>query len=162
MRPTIPLWDWRIAVDLDASKGLRRQAGHPAEGCECPACTMWRSVAHKVFPPLIASELARLGIDPARPSDLYVTGETGEGRDMRVLYHVAGKLLSGPAPWLESVPGKMHNYSVVQTEPTWIGLRVSSAKDSFEWAPELPEGTSSNVLCIDFRLQVAALRSRLG
>lgn len=71
------------------------------------------------------------------------------------MFHVVGKILSGPAPWVDGADqSRMHNYHVVQAEPTWIGLRVCATRDSFEYAPKLAQATESDVLCIDFRLQV--------
>ena len=155
MRPTIPLSDWRIAVDLVASKKIRRQTGHPAEGCTCDQCRSWRKAADTAFPRTIAEELERLGVEKARPMDLYVSREANGVVEFRVMYHIAGKIISGPSPWFEhSEFGKMHNYHFVQSEPTSIGLRVSTTKDSFEYAPDRPSGTTSDILCLDFRLQV--------
>ena len=51
----------------------------------------------------------------------------------------------------------MHYYHEVQSEPSWIGLRVSTKRDSFEYAPELPNDTSSEILFLDFRLRAKAV-----
>jgi hypothetical protein len=155
MRPTIPLSAWRIAIDLDATRLIRRQSGHPADGCTCADCTMWRRMAPRAFPPALDEQLHRLGIDKDKPTDLYVSFRDGQVWNYRVTFHVAGKILSGPAPWVDGIElGKMHNYHLVQSEPTWIGLRVSTVRDSFEYAPKIEKTTQSDVLCVDFRLQV--------
>lgn len=155
MRPTLPLSTWRIAVDLDATRSIRRQGGHPAEDCACADCTAWKRVAPRALPSGLDEQLARLGIEKDKPTDLYVYGRH-EGRlDFRVMFHVVGKILSGASPWLQGDDqSRMHNYHVVQSEPTWIGLRISTARDSFEYAPHAENGAKSDVLCIDFRLQV--------
>jgi hypothetical protein len=162
MRPTIPLSDWRLAVDLDAARSIRRQTGHPAEGCACRACTTWRELAEQVFPKPLAAELERLGIDITNPTDLYIFGETTDALDFRVMYHIAGKILSGPAAWLDervlddALDSKMHYYHQVQSEPAYVGLRVSTKRNSFEYAPEQPSETRSDILCLDFRLRAKA------
>jgi hypothetical protein len=157
MRPTIPLSAWRIAIDLDATRLIRRQSGHPADGCTCEDCTTWRSVASSVFPAELDEQLHRLGIKKEKPTDLYVSGRNERVWDFRVMFHVVGRILSGPAPWVEGIDqSRMHNYHVAQSEPTWIGLRVSTARDSFEYAPKLENAARSDVLCVDFRLQVLA------
>ena len=158
MRPTIPLSDWRLAVDLNASRGIRRQTGHPAADCTCHGCTTWRKLAAKVFPKSLAAELERLGVDKNHPTDLYIFDETKGAMDFRVIYHIAGKILSGPVPWLDkdefddALDSKMHYYHEVQPEPDYIGLRVSTTRDSFEYAPQLTDDSKSDVLCLDFRL----------
>lgn len=158
MRPTLPLSEWRIAVDLNASRAIRSATGHPAEHCTCVDCEAWRSVVPDAFPAGIAAELQRLGVDVRHPTDLYVYDRSAETLGYRVMYHVVGRILSGPAPWLDSdmygVDDRFHNYHAVQAKPTWVGLRVSAARDSFEYAPDLPVGCRSAVLCIDFRLRV--------
>ena len=155
MRPTLPLSAWRIAVDLEASRSIRRQRGHPAEGCTCADCMTWKRVVSRAFPTELDVQLQRLGIERDKPTDLYVYARNEGGLGFRVMFHVAGKILSGPSPWLDGTDSdRMHNYHVVQSEPTWVGLRVSTEKDSFEYAPELVHGVRSDVLCIDFRLEV--------
>lgn len=156
MRPTVPLSDWRLAVDLDATKRIRGQSGHPAEGCECEQCTHWKQAAATAFPPSIAEQLERLGVSLQRPTDLYVTEDSKESLGYRVMYHIAGKILSGPAPWHESlVLGTMHHYHVIQKIPTYVSLRVSTAKESYAFAPAVPASSASDILCLDFRLSVA-------
>jgi len=72
------------------------------------------------------------------------------------MYHIAGKIQSGPAATLEGKLGSMQNYHTVQLKPTFVGLRVSSTRESFEYAPAPPKDSGSDVLCLDFRLQVRA------
>jgi hypothetical protein len=155
VRPTVPLSAWRLAVDLDATRSLRRRSGHPADGCECEHCAHWRKAADTAFPAAIAEQLKRLGVEPQRPTDLYVTVDSEPMRGFRVMYHVAGKILSGPAPWSDNDRlGTMHNYHLIQDAPTWVSLRVTTAKDSYAFSPDLPAGSTSDVLCLDFRLGV--------
>jgi hypothetical protein len=91
----------------------------------------------------------------AQPTELYISGEDNGLLDFRVMYHIAGKILSGPAPWVEHTKlGEMHNYHAVQSQPTFVGLRVSTTRDSFEYAPQQSSDTGSDTLCLDFRLQV--------
>jgi hypothetical protein len=144
-------------LDLDATRMIRRQSGHPADGCVCADCTMWRRMAPAALPRALDEQLRRLGIEKDKPTDLYVSFRNEQMLYYRVMFHVAGKLVSGPAPWVDGIEhGKMHNYHVVQSEPTWVGLRVSAVRDSFEYAPKMKKAIQSDVLCVDFRLQVHA------
>ena len=157
MRPTIPLSDWRLAVDLDATKSVGRQTGHPADGCACDQCARWRIASVSAFPAAIHGQLSRLGVDLQRPTDLYVTDESEEAIGFRVMYHIAGKIISWPAAWHESEHedfGTMHYYKVVRTTP-YVSLRVTTAKNSYAFSPSAPSGSTSDILCLDFRLSVA-------
>ncbi len=114
-------------------------------------------MAPGAFPPALDKQLHRLGVEKEKPTDLYVSFRNEQVFYYRVMFHVAGKILSGPAPWVDGIEqGKKHNYHVVQCEPTWIGLRVSTVRDSFEFAPEIEKTVQSDVLCVDFRLQLHA------
>jgi hypothetical protein len=158
VRPTIPLADWRIAVDLDATKSIRRESAHSANGCGCGCeqCLSWKRAVDMAFPPSIFEQLHRLGIEPQHPTDFYVTDDSKEVRGFRVMYHIAGKILSGPATWHEHVKlGTMHHYKVIQELPTYVSLRVSTAKESFAFAPGVPASSGSDIICLDFRLEVA-------
>jgi hypothetical protein len=156
VRPTIPLSDWRLAIDLDATRSIKRQSGHPADGCACEQCLRWRRASKTAFPKSIAEQLHRIGVEPGQVTDLYVTEESKELVSFRVMYHVAGKILSGPKPWHDTNDelGVMHYYKVVQESPTYVSLRVSTAKQSYQFAPNVPAGSTSDVLCLDFRLNV--------
>lgn len=155
MRPTIALSEWRIAVDLVATRKIRRQTGHPAENCACEDCTVWRAVGPSAFPPELAEQLRRLGIEKDKPTDLYVFDRGDRIVDFRVMFHVVGRILSGPPAWLDdNDENRMHNYHAVQSEPTRILLRVCTARDSFEYAPTSVNTPANQVLCVEFRLQV--------
>lgn len=155
VRPTIPLADWRIAADLDATKSIRRESGHPADGCGCEQCLGWKRAVYTAFPPSISEQLHQLGVEPQHPTDLYLTDDSKKVRGFRVMYHIAGKILSGPAPWHEHVElGSMHHYHVIQEVPTYVSLRVSTTKQSFAFAPRVPACSTSDVICLDFRLEV--------
>jgi hypothetical protein len=157
VRPTIPLSDWRLAVDLDATKSVKRQTGHPADGCACDQCVSWRSYSDSAFPASVRQQLSRLGVDPERPTDLYVTEESKDAIGFRVMYHIAGKIISGPAASHESgddVLGTMNYYKMIQATP-YASLRLTTAKQSYAFAPIAPVGSTSDILCLDFRISVA-------
>jgi hypothetical protein len=137
VRPTIPLSDWRLAVDLDATESVRRQAGHPADGCGCDQCARWKVASECAFPAATRGQLSRHGVDLQRPTDLYVTDESKEAIGFRVMYHIAGKVISGPAVWHESGQedvGTMHHYKVVRTTP-YVGLRVTTRRIPVSFPP---------------------------
>ena len=96
MRLTIPLADWRIAVDLDATRALLAATPAPVCNRECEWCRNW-SVAHETaLSAEIAHDLRRLGLDPAKPVDLYAYEEpeiTGGPIATRVRFRVAGRVM---------------------------------------------------------------------
>ena len=109
-------------------------------------CTMWRRIAPAAFPRALDEQLRRLGIEKDKPTDLYASPLNEQMLYYRVMFHVAGKLVSGPAAWVDGIEhGKMHNYHVVQSKPTWVGLRVSTVRASFEYAPKMEKAIRSDV-----------------
>lgn len=49
----------------------------------------------------------------------------------------------------------MNYYKTIQDGPPYVSLRVSTAKQTYEFAPGIPDGSTSDILCLDFRLSVA-------
>lgn len=93
-RPTIPFAQWRIAVDLPATRFIDSLPGREAVGCECIWCRNWSVVYDRALPVDVRQQLARLGADPAHPSDSYPHRE--DPLEYRLLYHCVGRILSGP------------------------------------------------------------------
>jgi hypothetical protein len=156
MRPTIPLGPWRIALNLSATRSIQNHAGQPAFGCTCRWCENWSRVWETAFPTEIHGQLERLCIDIAHPSDLYAFEEAPGGAHCRVIYHAAGKLLSGPVVWHEDpVIGKTLIYHPIEQTASTVGLAVIPCTQTWQVHPKSEEVSRSELLQVDFRLYVS-------
>jgi len=155
MRPTTPLASWRIAVDLEATARVQNQPGMPAHGCQCECCSNWARAWPNVLPKALREQLQRLRVDLAHPSDLYASQELPGGAHCRLIYHVVGKLLSGPPAWREDPElGRMLVYhSIPQCSPE-IGLVVVASDQTFDARPKLEAEFSGALIQVDLRLYV--------
>jgi hypothetical protein len=152
VRPTIPLSQWRIALDLEATRAIRPGVPPPC-GRKCPQCRNWTASYASVLPPALLSELRRLGIDPAAPTDLYAADQR-DPLAYRVMYHVAGRILSGPAPGhTDPVHGRMQWYQRLSATPPWLSLRVFY-HDALDVTPGWRTPEMTPLIRIDFRLDV--------
>lgn len=105
MRPTVPFGPWRIAVDLTATRIIETLPGREAIGCECVWCRNWSAVYERALPVSVRLQLARLGANPAHPSDSYAYQD--DPLVYRLLYHCVGRILSGPNSRIEfQFPGR--------------------------------------------------------
>jgi hypothetical protein len=162
MRPTIPLARWRIAVDLEATRRVQNQPGLPAVGCQCQWCASWSSIWSSVFPGELHKQLERLRVDIAHPADLYAFEEVSGGAYCRVIYHVVGKLLSGPVAWREDpVLGRTLVYHAVEAASNSLGLVVVPSTQTFDSLPQVKDASVGELLQVDFRLYVP-LMSNVG
>ncbi len=155
MRPTIPLANWRIAVNLSATQSVQNQPGQPAYGCKCRWCANWSRGWTTAFPADVRKQLERLCIDIAHPSELYAFEEAPGGAHCRVIYHVAGTLLSGPVVWHEDKDlGKTLVYHPIGDAKTSLGLAVIPCSQTWEAHPNSEHVSRRELLQIDFRLYV--------
>jgi len=137
MRPTIPFGPWRLAVDLAGTRAVNALDVHPARGCTCEDCRRWAQLHETLLAVSLAEELRRIGIDPARPSDCYSTGETQEQFTLRVTYHCVGRILSGPPEFRQSDPEHTgRHYEPLGDGPGEIALAVAYLESI---VPALPE-----------------------
>jgi hypothetical protein len=91
----------------------------------------------------------------SHPTDLYAFEDHAEGAYCRVIFHVIGKLLSGPNAWNEdSQLGKTLIYQTLREPPEFIGLVVVSSQQTFDARPKLNQANDSELLQVDFRLFV--------
>lgn len=161
MRPTIPLAAWRIAVDLGAVRSLACQIPNPPCGRRCPTCRNWTVAVDEVLPPELQAQLARLGIDPAAPSDLYGGGSGPGVYRYRTTFHTVGRIQSGPSSTVR-VPGLgIHRHYHTIRETPWLGLSVAYEDRVYGQVDWRPMGTSS-VVQVDFRLEVPWCLSEPG
>ena len=153
MRPTIPLSEWRIALDLDATRAIRAAIPPPPCGRQCHLCRNWTAGFASVLPPPLLAELRRLGIDPAAPTDLYAADQR-DPLAYRVMYHVAGRILSGPAPGhTDPVLGRMQWYHPLSARRRALSLRVFHDND-LDRPPSWQTAAMAPLIKIDFRLDV--------
>ena len=147
-RPTIPIFNWRIAIHLEATKSVQGQHGTPAYQCGCEECTRWRKSWRGVLPESLGSQLKRLGVDPAQPTDIY------GGDKPRVSYHVVGKILSGPDSfYADDKWGKQQKYQVIREEP-WLAISVARSDETSAAEPEVEGEDSGDLIVVDLRLSV--------
>jgi len=155
MRPTIPIGPWKIAVDLRATHEIQRRPGTPAFGCKCTWCDNWSRAWPRAFPGDLASQLQRLGIDLAHPTDFYASDEDPHGAQCRVIFHVVGKVLSGPVVWREDAKfGRTYVYSTLREHPSFIGLAVVPSHETWDDEPLIEGEKQISLIQVDFRLFV--------
>jgi len=153
-RPTIPIFEWRVAINLEATRDIQNQVGTPAYGCECEDCQKWKSCFKDVLPENIQHELKRIGVEIENPTDLYQFQEDTEGSNIRVVYHAVGKILSGPNQWKnDSSLGDMLMYHTVRESP-YTSIVVFPQNQSFDASPILNNQSAGELIRIDFRLLI--------
>lgn len=157
MRPTIPLANWMLAVELDLTAAVQCSPDTPAFQCTCEQCTMWHQHWRDLLPLQTSEQLQRLKVEVDRPSDLYAYGQTDDGTDVRAIFHAVGKILSGPvSSTYDPVNGPHLDYVMLRPKPAWLGLRVASGKDAVSARPRIDLKDGNRLIEIDFRLHVPA------
>lgn len=160
MRPTVPIGDWRVAVDLVATSSIQNQPGTPAFGCGCTWCENWRLAWSSVLPVDLIQQLRRLRIDLSHPTELYASHEVPGGAFCRVTFHAVGKVLSGPSIWKEDPRvGRTPSYTMIRPPPSEIWLLVASGREVFDPVPEQAGVKKGQLLQVDFRLFVPAAKA---
>jgi hypothetical protein len=157
MRPTIPIAQWRVAVDLVATREIQNQPGSPAYGCVCKWCENWRRAWSSTLSEELQGQLSRLRVDIDHPTDLYSFEESSQGANCRVIFHLVGKLLSGPNAWREDpAVGRMlmYQYQPLLNQSNSLGLVVLPSQQMVNFSPCPPDGSDNEVLQIDMRLHV--------
>lgn len=158
MRPTLRLSEWRIATDLSATRELRIAVPLTHCGRQCACCRNWTAAHSRALPQDVRHELARIGIDPACPSDLYACGEPGATTppvvQHRVTFHLVGRILEGPCFLLEDPTwGHVRNYipSSSVSDGPWLSVaRVQRVPGGGPWQ----SASRSHLIEVDFRLPV--------
>lgn len=167
MRPTIPIADWRLAVDLDATRELLATLPAPECGRRCASCRTWAAGHPTALPAALAGALARLGLAVAAPADLYASGHADPAHGtlpMRVTYYLVGRILAGPPTFVEDArDGRVRRYSSVGSAPApevphAPTLSVAYARDVGERVGgELAD--AGRVIQVDLRLDVPSTAS---
>jgi hypothetical protein len=145
-------------VDLAATREVQNQPGTPAFGCTCKWCENWSRVWPSALPGELQEQLHRLRVDAAHPTDLYAFEEQNEGAHCRVVYHVVGKVVSGPNAWSEDpVNGRTLVYQMLREHPNSVGLVVLPSRQTFFARPLSGAVKGSELLQVDMRLYVPLL-----
>jgi hypothetical protein len=152
-RPTIPLFLWKLAVNTESTKQIQNHSSSPAHNCECEWCLLWRNQVEELLPDTIKEQLLRIGIDLNRPSELYKFGQDIDHYSMRVIYHLVGKVLSGPIQRIDKDGDKFLTYQTVRKVP-YFSLNVIPENQSLEYCPKLNDSSAGDVIIVDFRLDV--------
>ena len=152
-RPTIPISEWKLAINLETTRDIQNQEGTPAHGCECEWCLAWKAVYKELLPEALQEQLLRVGIELENPTDLYQFEKNENSSAVRVVYHAVGKILSGPNQWKYNELGKVLMYQTIRENP-YLSLIVFPQSHSFDASPELRDEKSGELIRIDFRLNI--------
>lgn len=161
LRPTIPVNEWKLAIHLEATRDIQNQVGNPAYGCECQSCVDWKNSYQEFLPAEIMSQLKRIGIELENPTDLYQFEESKDGCNLRVVYHVIGKILEGPNPWSKNEMGDMLMYKEIRKTP-YASLVVFPQSQSHDYAPVQKDTSAGDLIRLDLRLLMPSQYCRLG
>ena len=153
-RPTIPLAKWKLATDLQATLTIQNQQGMPAYNCNCQWCIHWRNRYKSVLPTQLRQQLLRIGVDLNHPTDLYKMNNDENSTSIRVIFHAVGKILEGPNPWCQNDSSQALMYVPIQEQP-YVSLVILPQSQSYGAAPILKDLPSSQLICIDLRLELA-------
>lgn len=136
----------RIAFDKSATQALYASLDPADTGCRCAACQNYARAA-AVFPPEAAALFASLGIDGAKPAEIYACGNRDGRVHYRGFYHLVGTLPSGGDVWRPAASDPF--------DQTGAGLWTiaDGFRVGFTQAPDLPLSRRSGPLLqidIDF------------
>lgn len=159
MRPTIPLGPWRLAIELAATRAINARTTVLARNGHCARCLRWASVCANVLPDDIRAELRRIGIEPARPSDVYVLTEHEARTVFRARYHCVGQILSGPPAFHEQPgTGRGRRYAPIAGPDRGIGMAVAY-QDQIGSRPTWAPPAMQPLIAIDLWLTVTGAAS---
>jgi hypothetical protein len=120
---------------------------------------MWAAAHATALPEPVATELRRIGIDPAQPAELYVLWEGGASLGVRLGYFAVGRILSGPVELLQRAEsGAGRFYAPVQTDTGSISLAVAY-QETLSRPPDWIPPELEPLLAIDFFVDVPRTRA---
>ncbi|HSH98804.1 MAG: hypothetical protein ACAH07_02195 [Methylophilaceae bacterium] len=154
-RPTIPFFEWRIAVHLERTKEIQKISGMPAYECKCELCETWKRSFEKVIPEQTLMELQRLGVQLNAPNELYAHPQDSSSRHVRAVFHIVGKIVSGPDHLIfhEKLNDYVQNYVPIRQSP-WFSVRVVNAVESSCPSPSISNSKDGDVIALDFRFEL--------
>ncbi len=110
--------DCKIDVDYKKTYDIYHSDSYPKNPCNCGNCVAFRRGIDRISD-TAKSYFARLGIDPAKPVEVYTCGRSARGTVYDGWYHVCGNVVkashTGAAPTLyDDMPGvQMKGYITV-------------------------------------------------
>jgi len=154
-RPTVPISDWRISLNLEESAKVQNHEANPAYNCKCESCEYWRKAHKNILPESLLNELIRLGINLSTPADVYEFGEDENGKEFRVIFHVVGKIMNGPESALfnEQAGRPLLHYKILRDEP-YLSIAVMASSESYDASPEYEKNSEGDLLTVDMRLTI--------
>lgn len=152
-RPTLNLANWNIAVDLKETKQLQQDPNAPAYNCECEACLKWQANYQDILPEQLLLQFKRTQVDLKFPTELYSFGLSHGGMDIRAVFHLNGRILIGPPPYLYGESGRLANYTIIQENPC-ISVHLVHTKDSTPVPSHIKQSDFANLVTIDLRLNI--------
>lgn len=152
-RPTIPLFEWKLAIDLESTREIQNQKGKLPDACDCEWCHKWKHCFVDILPEGLQEQLARIGVVLDKPTDLYKFKDNESGVSIRVVYHAVGNVLSGPNQWESTDIGEMLMYRIIRDEP-YLSLVVLPQNQALGKAPTLRDSSAGKLICIDFRFEI--------
>ncbi|MBQ7231542.1 MAG: hypothetical protein IJX04_11690 [Oscillospiraceae bacterium] len=90
---------YQLDIDLERTAAFYAQA--PGIGCDCDGCRNYeKAVSH--LPSPVLELFQRLGIDPAKPAEVYANcAPTKESIFYGGWYHICGTIRKGRYPWIK-------------------------------------------------------------
>jgi hypothetical protein len=108
-----------------------------------------------ILPENVLAELTRLGVNISAPADNYEQGSEEVGRHFRVIFHIVGKILSGPEYYVhnDQIDRQVLNYRMTRKEP-YFSIVVLPHSESYDTAPEYKKHAGGELITIDMRLTI--------
>jgi hypothetical protein len=118
-------------------------------------------MASRILPLELKAQIERFGIDVKHPTHLYAYEVMDGGAKCRILFHVVGKVLSGPVVFREHPKlGRVLHYKELGPPPRGVSLAVLPSRETTDSAPLLGDDSAGDLLQIDLRLFVPLRAAR--
>lgn len=151
-RPTVPIDEWRIALNLSDTRLVQKDRSAPAYNCECNLCQRWKEQYRELLPESLYKELSRAQINLDYPTELYEYGRQSENSLVRIHFHIVGKVLSGPQTSQPKETGRHLHYSEVRESPLVSISVIRHSESLYEYHPEYNKTKSGEIILLDIRL----------
>jgi hypothetical protein len=108
-----------------------------------------------ILPDTLKNQIERFGINVNHPTDLYACETIDSGASCRVIFHIVGKLLSGPSVYRQNPSiGRVLHYKELRAHPNFVALAVLPCRETRCFTPKLEDELAGDLLQIDLRLFV--------
>jgi hypothetical protein len=107
------------------------------------------------LPESLQHELRRIGIEPSRPSDLYILTNEDTHLGIRVSYHCVGRIVTGPPEFRQAPDSSLgRHYEPLSEMPDHLSLAVAY-QESLSALPGWAEPTMQPLIAIDLYVQLS-------